>query len=66
MADTPGPAGGTSRSRIDMRSRDDVERWTRELGVSAEELAKVIEIVGDDAARVADYIAQEGRPATSE
>jgi hypothetical protein len=54
------------RLRIDLRAGWELDYWTRKLGVSREELAKAVEIVGDRAQEVADYIAQQGAPATSE
>jgi hypothetical protein len=65
MQDKP-PSGSGPEERIDMRKSADVDRWTRQLGVSREELAKVIESAGDRAQDVARYLAENGPPATTE
>jgi hypothetical protein len=66
MADSTTSRGGSDRLRINMHQGWEVDYWTRKLGVSREELAKAIEIAGDRAHDVADYLADEGRPATTE
>jgi hypothetical protein len=69
MADDPHAKAQQERSpdsRIDLRSGPDVDYWTQKLGVSAEQLAKVVELAGDRAGEVQAYLAQEGRPATTE
>jgi hypothetical protein len=66
MADDPQAQQRSGDSRINLRDGADVDHWTRKLGVSAEELAKVVEVAGDRASDVEQYLAQEGRPATSE
>jgi hypothetical protein len=62
MSTSPNP----SDARIDLRDGADVERWTRELSVSREQLAAVVAIAGDRAADVADYLRQNGPPTTPE
>jgi biotin operon repressor len=57
MADT------SPDDRIDLQSGADVERWTAQLGISREALAKVVQLVGNRGADVEDYIRQEGIPA---
>lgn len=57
---------GDSVERIDLRSGPSVDHWTRSLGVSREELAAVVAIVGERPSDVADYLEQHGPPATSE
>jgi hypothetical protein len=69
MADEPqaqAPQDRSPDSRIDLRSGADVDYWTRKLSISAEQLAKVVELAGDRAGEVQAYLAQEGRPATTE
>ena len=66
MADSTTSRGGSDRLRINMHQGWEVDYWTRKLGVSREELAKAIEITGDRAHDVADYLSNEGRPATTE
>ena len=52
--------------RIDVRDGDSVERWTKALSVSREQLAAVVAIAGDRAADVQDYLEKNGPPATVE
>jgi hypothetical protein len=52
--------------RIDVRDRDSVERWTKALSVSLEQLAAVVAIAGDRADDVRDYLEKNGPPATVE
>ncbi len=66
MSDKRASGGEPDRQRIDLREGREVDYWTRKLGVSREELAKAVEIAGDRAHDVADYLAQQGPPATSE
>jgi hypothetical protein len=61
----PAPAD-VKGDRIDLRSRADVDRWTQSLGVSAEQLAAMVAIVGDRPSDVADYLKTHGRPTTPE
>ena len=60
MADIP------ENARIDMRNSEHVDHWVQKLGISREELAKVIESAGDEPNAVAAYLAENGPPATSE
>jgi hypothetical protein len=62
---TPDPRSGAAE-RIDVNSSADMERWTGELGISREALAKIVQIAGDKAADVRDYIKHEGLPPTTE
>jgi hypothetical protein len=52
--------------RIDLRSGPSVDHWTQTLGVSREELAAVVGIVGERPSDVADYLKQHGPPATTD
>jgi hypothetical protein len=52
--------------RIDVRDGDSVERWTKALSVSREQLAAVVAIAGDRADDVRDYLEKNGPPATVE
>jgi hypothetical protein len=40
------------RSKIDMKSPNQVRAWTKRLNISPAELAKVVETVGNSAAEV--------------
>jgi predicted RNA-binding protein YlqC (UPF0109 family) len=46
------------RSKIDMHESSEVKYWTRELGVSKEELQKVVDKVGNAAATVRKELAK--------
>jgi len=63
---TPRQPAADSAERIDLRSGPSVEHWTESLGVSREELAAVVKIVGERPSDVADYLKQHGPPATTE
>jgi predicted RNA-binding protein YlqC (UPF0109 family) len=52
MADNKLNRGQPDRSKINMSEDYEVKHWTRELGVTREELARVIEKVGNSAAAV--------------
>jgi hypothetical protein len=52
--------------RIDLQQSWEADYWTRKLGVSLEELSKAVESAGDGAQAVADYLAENGAPATTE
>ena len=49
------------RSKIDMRSHDQVRAWARKLNVSLSELAQLVETVGNSAAEVRKELARSGR-----
>jgi hypothetical protein len=54
-----------SRSeRIDVRDGASLDRWAERLGVSREALVRVVEIAGDRAGEVADYLRSQGLPAS--
>lgn len=63
-AAAPEPAG--AGERIDLRSGPSVEHWTKQLGVSREQLAAVVAIAGDRPTDVADYLKEHGPPTTPE
>jgi hypothetical protein len=52
MADNLQKAGTQDRSRINVNESWELEYWTKELGVSAEELARVVKEVGPSASAV--------------
>jgi hypothetical protein len=43
-------------NRVDIEKADDVFYWTRKFKCSKNELIKAVEIVGDSAKKVNDYI----------
>jgi hypothetical protein len=52
MSDSLQKAGPQDRSRINVHERWELEYWTRELGVSADELANIVKEVGPSATAV--------------
>jgi hypothetical protein len=52
MSDDRLRRGQPDRSKINMREDYEVKYWTKELGVTREELQKVVDKVGDSAAAV--------------
>ena len=52
MADDLTNRGEPDRSKINMSEDYEVKYWTRHLGVSREELQKVVDRVGNSAAEV--------------
>lgn len=52
MADNLQKAGAQDRSRINVNERWELEYWTKELGVSADELERVVKEVGPSASAV--------------
>jgi hypothetical protein len=59
------PSDPGDDSRIDIRQRADVERWTSKLGITVDELSKIIEITGNRASDVMDYLREQGSPGTT-
>jgi len=49
------------RSKINLQNPEEVRIWTRKLGISPAELAKVIETVGNSAAEVRKELQRSGR-----
>jgi hypothetical protein len=52
MADNLQKAGPQDRSRINVHERWELEYWTQALGVSAEQLMRVVKEVGPSATAV--------------
>ena len=52
MADDLTKRGQPDRSKINMNEDDEVRHWSKHLGISKEELASVVEKVGNSAAAV--------------
>jgi len=53
-------------TQLDLREGWQVDHWTKKLGLSREELAKVVESTGNDVRAIEDYVRQWGRPATTD
>jgi hypothetical protein len=56
MSDNLQNRGAQDRSRINMHEKWEVQYWTKELGVSEEELAKAVEEAGNSAEAVRQHI----------
>ena len=52
MPDNKTKRGGPDRSKINMSEDYEVKYWAKELGVTREELQKVVDKVGNSAAAV--------------
>lgn len=48
--------GYQDRSRINMNEDYEVQYWTEKLGITKEELAQAVELVGTSAAAVEEYV----------
>jgi hypothetical protein len=49
------------RDYVDIENDEDVEMWTRSLGISRLELQRAVEIAGPAAGQVYDYINRDRR-----
>lgn len=56
MADDLNQRGQQDRSRINMNEPWEVKYWTRELGVSQEELARAVEQAGNSVTAVREQL----------
>jgi hypothetical protein len=56
MSDNLQNRGGQDRTRINMHEKWEVQYWTKELGVSEEELAKAVKEAGNSADAVRQHI----------
>jgi AraC-like DNA-binding protein len=56
MADDLNQRGQQDRSRINMNEPWEVKYWTRELGVSQEELARIVRVAGNSVSAVRQHI----------
>lgn len=48
--------GYQDRSRININEDYEVQYWTEKLGITKEELAQAVELVGTSAAAVEEYV----------
>ena len=56
MPDDLSKSGGQDRKRINMQQDFEVRDWSSKFGVSADELKKAVEAVGNDAEKVGEYL----------
>ena len=56
MADNLNDRGQQDRSRINMNEKWEVQYWTKELGVSEEELARIVKEAGNSVAAVRKHL----------
>jgi hypothetical protein len=56
MSDNLNDRGQQDRSRINMNEKWEVAYWTRELGVSEEELARAVQQAGNSANAVREHL----------
>jgi hypothetical protein len=54
--DNKNKVGSPDRDRINTKENYEVEYWTKELGISAEELRKAVEKAGTSAEAVRKYL----------
>ena len=58
MADDPNIRGAQDRSRINTDQEHEVRYWTKELGVSEEQLRQAVQRVGSSADKVREHLRQ--------
>lgn len=56
MGDDTSKRGNQDRSRIAMGEEHEVRYWTKELGVSEQELQKAVKAVGNSADKVREHL----------
>ena len=57
MADDTSVRSGIDRNKINTSQDHEVRYWTKELGISPEELRAAVQAVGSSADKVRDYVA---------
>jgi hypothetical protein len=62
MSDDMNKRGSGDRSRIALEEEHEVRYWTKELGVSREELEEAVKSVGTNAQRVREHLRGGGGP----
>ena len=60
MADDKTKRGGQDRNRINLNEDYEVRDWSKKFGVTAEELKKAVQAVGNDAAKVREHLRKTG------
>jgi len=61
MSDDKNKRGPADRSRIAMSEEHEVRYWTKELGVSEQELQKAVKAVGNSADKVREHLREQGK-----
>jgi len=56
MSDNLQQRGSQDRSRINMHEKWEVEYWTKELGVTQEQLEQAVKTAGNSAAAVREHL----------
>ncbi|MBA3478729.1 MAG: DUF3606 domain-containing protein [Lautropia sp.] len=56
MADDLTRSGGQDRKRINLQQDFEVRDWSAKFNVSADELKKAVEAVGNEASKVEEYL----------
>jgi len=56
MSDDKTRTGGQDQTRINVDEDHELRAWSKKFGVSAQEVKNAVAAVGDDAARVQDYL----------
>lgn len=56
MDDRPGQPGSAQQDYLDLTDAQQVEMWTRSLGVTAEDLEQAVAAVGSAVGEVYDFI----------
>jgi hypothetical protein len=58
MADDPKQRHGQDRTRIDTNQDHEVRYWTKELGVSEDELKEAVRIAGNQVEKVRQHLSK--------
>jgi hypothetical protein len=61
MSDDMNKRGPRDRSRIALGEEHEVKYWTKELGVSREELEQAVESVGNTVTKVREHLGSKGQ-----
>jgi hypothetical protein len=56
MTDDKANSGRTDRDRINLQQEYEVRDWSESLGVTTERLRQTVQIVGNNAATVREYL----------
>lgn len=61
MADDKTKSGGQDRTRIALGEDYEVRDWSKKFGVTPDELRAAVEAVGNEAAKVEEYLKKNKR-----
>jgi hypothetical protein len=61
MADDTSKRGGPDRARINTNQEYEVRYWTKELGVSEDELKRAVASAGNTVTAVRDYLRKQNQ-----